>query len=105
MKHLPPVRLHLVLPHGYPSAATPEFSLAAPWLSASQTKSLTSELEAMAAAEQGLSMGFSMISWLQESALDHLKIKDTLIIHAARDSIEGRLCQSNVNHKGPISST
>ena len=91
VKHLPPVRLQLVLPRGYPSSAAPEMSLTAPWLSASQTRLLTSELQAMAAAEQGLPMSFSLISWLQESALNHLRIEDTLVIHVASDSIEGQL--------------
>lgn len=80
VKFLPPIAVTFVLPHDYPSERPPCVSVAAAWLSTQQTQSLKVELSNLAAAELGLPVCYSLISWLESSALEHLGIGNTLVL-------------------------
>ena len=65
VKHLPPLRLDLACPPGYPANDPPRAALAAPWLGAAQVAELEAALaELWEQQGPGNPVGFTWASWL-----------------------------------------
>jgi hypothetical protein len=79
VKHLPPVSMHLQLPHGYPKDQAPQISITAAWLSNSQVEQIVEALSRIAECSGECSC-YSLVSWLQEDLLQHLGMHDCLHI-------------------------
>ena len=83
MKHLPPLRLDLACPPGYPATDRPRAALAAPWLGAAQAAELEAALaELWEQQGPGNPVGFTWASWLAAEALDCIGASDVLVLPA-----------------------
>ena len=80
VQHLPPILLHLSLPSAYPSAQPPDVQLKAVWASPSQLQQLTEQLLIMWEEEAGSPICYTWVDWLQQYALAHLGVSDTLVL-------------------------
>ena len=78
--HLPPIALQLVLPRGYPESEVPGCQLEAAWLSGAQRALLQHELQTLWEEQAGSPILYTWIDWLQQGALQHLGITDSLRI-------------------------
>ena len=86
VKHLPPLRLDLACPPGYPATDPPCAALAAPWLGAAQSANLEAALaELWEQQGPGNPVGFTWASWLAAEALDHIGASGVLILPAPGD--------------------
>ncbi|KAK9845359.1 hypothetical protein WJX81_004361 [Elliptochloris bilobata] len=68
VKHLPPLRLDLACPAGYPATDPPRATLAAPWLGAAQAAALQAALAAFADLAQGEGAEDVLLALLRYSA-------------------------------------
>lgn len=81
VRHLPPIRLHLDIPPGYPEESPPAAQLAGEWLSSSQIAGLQQQLDRLWQEQgPGLPVGFVWIDWLQNEALQFLGLQDGLLL-------------------------
>lgn len=92
VKFLPPLSVRFILPHDYPSASPPFISLEAPWLSKEQVTQLLDRLLAEAEADLSFPVCYTLVSWLESSALEYLGIGGALVI--PEDSNGGEYCAS-----------
>ncbi len=74
MFHLPPLRLLVTLPRGYPGRAAPRFSLSALWLDAAQLTALCAKLDELWRETQGRPVVFTWVDWLQNTALRWVRV-------------------------------
>ena len=83
VKHLPPLRLDLACPPGYPAADPPRAALDAPWLGAAQAAELEAALaELWEQQGPGNPVGFTWASWLAAEALDRIGASGVLVLPA-----------------------
>ena len=67
---LPPVRLSVVLPDGYPSRVGPAFALTSSWLSRAHLDDAARALGALCAEMSGEVVIFALVEWLRERAVE-----------------------------------
>ena len=83
VKHLPPLRLDLACPPGYPATDPPHAALAAPWLGAAQAAELDAALaELWEQQGPGNPVGFTWANWLAAEALDRIGASGVLVLPA-----------------------
>ena len=67
---LPPVRLSVIFPEGYPSRVGPAFALTASWLSRAHLDAAARALDAVCAEIPGEVVIFALVEWLRERAVE-----------------------------------
>ncbi|CAL8470867.1 g10409 [Coccomyxa elongata] len=84
VKHLPPICLQLDIPPGYPEDAQPDVQLICEWLSTNQIANLRQRLEDIFDEQgPGLPVGFVWVDWLQNEALQHLGLREGILLSAS----------------------
>ncbi len=78
IQHLPPILLQVSLPSTYPSEQPPGVHLSAMWLTPSQLQQLQQHLLDMWNGASGFPICYTWVDWLQQDALEHLGISDSL---------------------------
>lgn len=76
--YLPPIEMHLKLPHNYPSVSPPYFQLCCSWLSYDMLAKVCKELDRLWAENKGSEILFIWTQFLKEECLNFLKITDKL---------------------------
>eukprot|EP00197_Chlamydomonas_leiostraca_P011947 CAMPEP_0202878736 /NCGR_PEP_ID=MMETSP1391-20130828/32658_1 /ASSEMBLY_ACC=CAM_ASM_000867 /TAXON_ID=1034604 /ORGANISM="Chlamydomonas leiostraca, Strain SAG 11-49" /LENGTH=235 /DNA_ID=CAMNT_0049560983 /DNA_START=204 /DNA_END=907 /DNA_ORIENTATION=- len=85
VRHLPPIRVRLQLPPGYPDTAPPMLELDAMWLTAADSDVLSQALvQLFHAAGPGAPILYDWIDWLRAHTLAQLGVAATaqLVVHA-----------------------
>lgn len=97
VKHLPPIRLQLNIPPGYPEETSPEAQLISEWLTPAQVAVLLQQLDHLWEKQgPGLPIGFEWINWLQNEALEFLGLQDGLLLSGREglsDLVESRMAR------------
>ncbi|XP_034943250.1 E3 ubiquitin-protein ligase RNF14-like [Chelonus insularis] len=78
--HLPPIVLHVTLPHNYPHESPPEFTLCCPWLRLTSLSKLCRKLDRLWQNNRGQEIIFTWTAFLQNDLFDFLKIQNCLDI-------------------------
>lgn len=78
VQHLPPIRVELTLPYGYPSTSPPQAALHAMWLPPQQAQALASSLASQyEEAGPGCPILYQWLDWLKCSALQELGVAES----------------------------
>ena len=95
VSHLPPIRLHIDIPPGYPEESPPEAQLICEWLSPSQIAALQQQLDRLWQEQgPGLPVGYVWIDWLQNDALQFLGLQDGLMLSGNEGVLESDRSQA-----------
>ncbi|XP_061175759.1 E3 ubiquitin-protein ligase RNF14-like [Saccostrea echinata] len=80
VKYLYPISLTIVLPHEYPSSASPKFTMSCPWLTSPQMTSLCHMLDRLWEESMSMPVLFTWITWLQENVTEYLGLRDKVLL-------------------------
>lgn len=69
VKHLPPLCLHLLLPHGYPSSCLPDVQLTTPWLRVHEQNAVVEQLLELGSGMLGYPVVFEWTQWVKVCAV------------------------------------
>ncbi|XP_048761210.2 E3 ubiquitin-protein ligase RNF14-like isoform X2 [Ostrea edulis] len=86
VKYLYPISLTIVLPHEYPSSALPKFTMSCPWLTSLHMTSLCQMMDRLWEESMYMPVLFTWITWLQENLMDHLGLRDRILLQT--DDVE-----------------
>ncbi|GFR90978.1 E3 ubiquitin-protein ligase RNF14 [Elysia marginata] len=83
VKFLLPFNLLVTFPPTYPSSGPPSFHLSCAWLTPVQLEAVECMLHTLWSEAGNMPVVFTWVDWLENNCLEHLAIKDDLVLQSA----------------------
>ncbi|XP_043584650.1 E3 ubiquitin-protein ligase RNF14-like isoform X2 [Bombus pyrosoma] len=102
ISHLPPLKLHVLLPKNYPSELPPKFTLCSSWLHLSLLTKLCKKLDKLWEESKEQEILFTWVAFLHDETLEFLDIQDNLNMSPAYTRYKETLEKAHIIHKSKI---